>query len=110
MTPALDDDLPVLDDEPEFLDDSDEGRYSNEEKMGEGGTSIVYLANDIRLRRKVALKRFKQISRSNNEEEYLNELERTSSISHPYVVSAFDADVDRKGRFIAMEYTNGSSL
>ncbi len=109
MSPAFEDDLPLLDDE-DYIDDSNEARYSNEEKIGEGGTSIVYLANDTRLRRKVALKRFKQISRSNDEEEYLNELERTSSISHPYVVSAYDADVDRKGRFIAMEFIHGLDM
>lgn len=110
LSPESDFDYPVIEDEEEIVDEGDDSRYSNEEKVGEGGTSIVYLANDTRLRRKVAIKRFKQISRTNDESEYLNELERTSSISHPYVVSAYDADVDRKGRFIVMEYIHGLDM
>lgn len=110
LSPSAETDLPVIEAEDDHFEETNSSRYSNEDKVGEGGTSVVYLANDTRLRRQVALKRFRQISRSNDESEYLTELERTSSISHPYVVSAYDADVDRKGRFIVMEYIHGVDM
>lgn len=85
-------------------------RYENEVRIGEGGTAVVYLAQDTRLRRRVALKRFKKISRSNHQSDYLNELESASRISHPYVVSTYDADIDEKSRYIVMEYIDGVDM
>ncbi len=102
--------VPAVEDIPEPGEVQQTARYGNEEKIGEGGTSLVYKAHDTRLRRKVALKRFKDISRSNEESDYLNELEAASRISHPYVVSAYDADKDSTSRYIVMEHIDGMDM
>lgn len=82
-------------------------RYEDGEQIGEGGTAIVYRAKDLRLNRDIALKRFKSDKNSNNESDYLAELESVSRIRHPNVVSTFDADTDERGSFIVMELIDG---
>jgi len=83
-------------------------RYQDKEQIGEGGTAFVYKARDLRLKRDVALKRFKNDGKSNNQLDYLAELESASRISHHNVVSTFDADVDEQGQFIVMEFIEGT--
>lgn len=85
-------------------------RYSGEQAIGEGGTAVVYRAIDNRLKRPVALKRFKEDTKSQNESDYIAELESASRVRHPNVVSTFDANVDDKGRFIVMELIDGEDL
>ncbi|MDA7881974.1 serine/threonine protein kinase, partial [Akkermansiaceae bacterium] len=85
-------------------------RYLDEQEIGEGGTSIVYRATDRRMRRNVALKRFKSISRTDKERDYALEMKAASQINHPYVVSIYDADIDDKGRYIAMEVIEGFNM
>lgn len=84
-------------------------RYSGEEAIGEGGTAVVYRATDNRLKRPVALKRFKEENES-NKTDYIAELESASRIRHPNVVSTFDANEDDKGHFIVMELIDGEDL
>ena len=62
------------------------------------------------MRRNVALKRFKSISRTDKDRDYTLEMKSASHISHPYVVSIYDADVDEKGRYIAMELIEGFNM
>lgn len=92
--------------EPEQEKEVKKVRYSNEEPIGEGGTAVVYRATDQRLKRPVALKRFKEDA----DTDYIAELESASRIRHPNVVSTFDASEDDKGRFIVMELIDGMDL
>ncbi len=85
-------------------------RYLDEQEIGEGGTSVVYRATDRRMGRNVALKRFKSISRTDKNRDYALEMKSASHISHPYVVSIHDADIDEKGRYIAMELIEGFNM
>jgi serine/threonine-protein kinase len=85
-------------------------RYLDEQEIGEGGTSVVYRAKDRRMRRDVALKRFKSISRTDKDRDYALEMKSASHINHPYVVSIYDADIDEKGRYIAMELIEGFNM
>jgi len=85
-------------------------RYTNETKIGEGGTAEVYKAYDSHLKREIALKRFKETAANNNKDDYRAELESASRIRHHGVVSIFDAGVDTRGRFIVMELINGENL
>ncbi len=82
-------------------------RYTGEVEIGEGGTAFVFRATDSRLKREVALKRFKEGHDDEGASDYLAELESISRIRHPNVVSTFDADVDETGRFIVMELIDG---
>jgi len=90
--------------------DAPPARYSGEAAIGEGGTAVVFRAIDNRLKRPVALKRFKDDPDSSNEQDYLAELESASRVRHPNVVSTFDANVDDKGRFIVMELIDGEDM
>jgi serine/threonine protein kinase len=69
------------------------GGYRIESVLGRGGMSVVYLAEDIRLRTKVALK---LLDAHLGEDErfrkcFLRELELAASIDHPHVVPIYDA-------------------
>ena len=89
-------------------------RYTDEEEIGEGGTAIVYKAYDTKLKRLIALKRFKDKKKNNKGEEdesdYLSELESASRVHHHNVVSTYDADKDKSGRFLVMELIKGLDL
>jgi len=95
---------------PQAQEANKPSRYSGEQAIGEGGTAVVYRAKDNRLKRPVALKRFKDDAKSDNDSDYLAELESASRVRHPNVVSTFDASVDAKGRFIVMELIDGEDL
>ena len=87
-------------------------RYADEVKIGEGGTAVVYKAYDNKLKRMIALKRFKdQESKvAEDKDDYLSELESASRVHHHNVVSTYDADKDERGRFLVMEFIKGLDL
>ena len=93
------------------------GRYVLLEKIGAGGMGVVYSAYDPRLDRKVALK----FVRSNaamvggeNESSagarLLREAQAMARVTHPNVVTVFDAGVFEESIFIAMEFLSGTTL
>jgi len=80
--------------------------------LGRGGMSVVYLAEDLRLRRKVALKLLDPRLAEDEafRERFLAESELAASLDHPCVVPIYAAG-DAHGRlFIAMRYVEGSDL
>lgn len=85
-------------------------RYIDEVLIGEGGTAFIYRAYDTRIKRTIALKRFKEEQLSEAKDDYLSELESASRIQHQNVVSTFDADIDATGRFMVMEFIPGEDL
>ena len=99
---------------PSEADDSIETpsqvRYTDETLIGEGGTAFVYKAYDTRMHREVALKRYKDDSDWNTEGNYSAELETAARIHHHNVVVSYDANHDKKGAFIVMEYIDGVDL
>ncbi|MDA7887895.1 serine/threonine protein kinase [Akkermansiaceae bacterium] len=95
---------------PKILDP--DVRYDDEVEIGEGGTAVIFKAYDTKLKRMIALKRFKN-NESNvikDKDDYLCELESASRIHHHNVVSTYDADVDDRGRFMVMELIKGLDL
>ncbi len=82
------------------------------EKIGEGGMGEVYLAEDLRLRRKVALKFLSAHLTADPERRgrFLNEARAAASIDHPHVAVIHDIDEVEERTFIAMEYVAGESL
>jgi serine/threonine protein kinase len=89
------------------------GRYQILKKLGEGGMGTVYLAEQISMARKVALK----VLQGNyaNDEEFISRFRRearlAASLNHPYIVTVYDFDQAEDGSlFIAMEYVDGMSL
>jgi WD40 repeat protein/tRNA A-37 threonylcarbamoyl transferase component Bud32 len=86
--------------------------YRIESLLGWGGMSVVYLAEDLRLKRRVALK---LLAASLAEDEsfrdrFLRESELAASIDHPNIIPIYGAGTTEDLLFIAMRYVEGRDL
>jgi serine/threonine-protein kinase len=89
-----------------------DSRYRLERPLGHGGMASVYLARDTELDRPVALK---LLAENLGADESLNrrfvrEARLAARLSHPNVVSVFDAGDDGGRPYIVMEYVDGENL
>ena len=87
-------------------------RYRVEGQLGEGGMGSVFLATDMRLGRKVAIKRILgESSRSNAAmARFLTEARAIAAIGHSNVVQIYELGVAKDGPFLVIEYVDGGSL
>jgi serine/threonine protein kinase len=83
--------------------------YTNLERLGEGGMGVVYLAEDPRLGRKVALKRLSRLT-PEGLERFRKEAMALARLQHPNVVQVFHLDEMANEPVIVMEYVAGGSL
>ena len=87
-------------------------RYEIIRVIGEGGMANVYLAEDVILKRKVAVK----VLRGDlaNDEKFVRRFQRealsASSLSHPNIVEIYDVGEDDGNFYIVMEYVDGKNL
>jgi len=94
------------------------GRYEIERELGRGAMGVVYLAHDPQLHRQVAVKTYSLPDGVSAElakefhERFLREARAAASLSHPGIVTIFDAGEDsaRGLPYIAMEFIPGMSL
>ncbi|QNQ80272.1 Stk1 family PASTA domain-containing Ser/Thr kinase [Lactobacillus sp. PV034] len=88
------------------------GRYKILALLGEGGMANVYLAEDIILKRKVAVKilRLDLQKDPKTVERFKREARATSELSHPNIVSILDVGIDHNRQYIVMEYVDGPDL
>ncbi len=87
-------------------------KYKIESVLGRGGMGTVYLAEDIKLDRKVAIKTIsEEISKDKDlRKRLLREAKTLSKIEHPNICTIYEI-VEEKGRdFIVMQYIAGNSL
>ena len=88
------------------------GRYRLEQKIGEGGMGSVYLATDIELDRKVAVKLLAKnlVGDAEVVERFEREARLTAKLDHPNIVPIYDVGrtVDRP--FIVMKKLDGDTL
>jgi WD40 repeat protein len=86
--------------------------YRIESLLGIGGMSVVYLAEDLRLKRKVALKLLAAglAEDESFRERFLRESELAASIDHPNIVPIYEAGTTDEHLFIAMRYVEGRDL
>ena len=88
------------------------GRYRLEELIGEGGMGSVWRATDDVLEREVAVKVF-WVSAAEETDATRRESEKRllASVSHPSLVTLFDAHLSRDGQsFLVMEHVDGGTL
>jgi serine/threonine protein kinase len=89
------------------------GRYNVISKLGEGGMGAVYLAEQVSVGRKVALKLLQGTYASDDEfiGRFRREARLAASLNHRNIVTVYDFDQANDGTlFIAMEYLNGQKL
>src|SRR3954467_5391940 len=86
------------------------GRYRVLDRLGSGGMATVYLAEDERLGRKVAVKRLHADSPEDAAQRFEREAKVGASLSHPNLVTVFDTVADDEGVLIVMEYVEGENL
>src|SRR5262245_49534525 len=90
------------------------GRYALKYRIGEGGLGTVYAAHDPLLSRLIAIKTLNldlsAEQRANFNALFLNEARAAAGLSHPNIVTVFDAGVSDDNAYIAMELLKGRDL
>jgi serine/threonine-protein kinase len=88
------------------------GRYRLLSPLGAGASAQVYLADDVRLRRQVAVKVLHPALA--DDESFLRrfraEAQSAASLSHPHLLAVFDWSGDDETPFLVTEYLSGGSL
>ena len=88
-----------------------EGRYRIEREIGEGGMATVYLADDLKHERKVALKVLKpELAAVVGAERFLAEIKTTANLQHPHILPLFDSGEADGFLFYVMPYVEGETL
>ncbi|MDQ3750064.1 MAG: serine/threonine protein kinase, partial [Acidobacteriota bacterium] len=88
------------------------GRYEIRQLLGAGGMGEVYLAEDTRLERKVALKVLLADFAQNVERmrRFVQEAKAASSLNHPNIAHIYEIGETDGVNFIAMEFVEGETL
>jgi Tol biopolymer transport system component/tRNA A-37 threonylcarbamoyl transferase component Bud32 len=86
-------------------------QYRIDRELGQGGMATVYLAEDVRHRRKVALKVLHpELSAVLGPERFLKEIELTASLQHPHILPLFDSGSSEGQLFYVMPFVEGETL
>jgi serine/threonine protein kinase/tetratricopeptide (TPR) repeat protein len=88
------------------------GRFTVRARLGAGGMGEVYLADDPRLKRSVALKRLAPHLRADPafRRRFLAEAQRASSLNDPHIAQVYDVFEENEEIFLVMELVEGSTL
>lgn len=86
------------------------GRYVLQKLLGRGGMGEVYLAQDTRLDRPVALKIPRLSSGSRSAERFLREARAAAMLAHPNLCPVYDAGQIEGVSFLTMAYVQGQPL
>ena len=87
------------------------GRYRVLREIGEGGMATVYLADDLKHERKVALKVLKpELAAVVGADRFLAEIKTTANLQHPHILPLFDSGEADSFLFYVMPYVEGETL
>ena len=94
-----------------LLTDALHDRYALEKELGRGGMATVYLARDLRHKRRVALKVLHpDLSYSLGADRFLREIETVASLTHPHILPLHDSGEAAGLLYYVMPYVEGESL
>jgi Tol biopolymer transport system component/tRNA A-37 threonylcarbamoyl transferase component Bud32 len=86
-------------------------RYRLERELGQGGMATVYLAQDLRHDRKVAVKVLRpELAAIIGAERFLAEIKTTASLQHPHILALHDSGETDGFLFYVMPFIEGESL
>ncbi len=92
------------------------GRYEIEKPIGKGAMGLVYLARDTKINRVVAIKtmalsqEFEERALAEVKERFFREAETAGRLSHPNIVTVYDAGEENDLAYIVMEFLKGGDL
>ena len=87
------------------------GRYRIERHLGEGGMASVYLCDDLKHDRKVALKLLKpELAAVLGAERFVVEIKTTAALQHPHILPLFDSGTADGFLFYVMPWIQGETL
>ena len=85
--------------------------YAFERDLGAGGMATVYLADDLKHERKVAVKVLKpELAAVVGGERFLSEIRTTANLQHPHILPLFDSGQDDGFLWYTMPYVEGETL
>src|SRR5436190_12120696 len=86
-------------------------RYEIIRELGAGGMATVYLAEDLRHRRKVAVKVLHpELSAVIGSDRFLKEIELTANLQHPHILPLFDSGDVNGQLYYVMPFIEGETL
>ncbi len=87
------------------------GRYRIERELGAGGMATVYLAEDLKHDRRVAVKVLKpELAAVLGAERFVVEIKTTASLQHPHILPLFDSGTADGFLFYVMPYIQGETI
>ena len=87
------------------------GRYRIERQLGQGGMATVYLAQDLKHDRKVAVKVLKpELAAVLGAERFVVEIKTTAALQHPHILPLFDSGTADGFLYYVMPYIEGETL
>ncbi|MEO5860451.1 MAG: protein kinase [Pyrinomonadaceae bacterium] len=88
------------------------GRYRIVRKIGEGGMGEVFLAEDPKLTRQIAVKVLSADFASDSDRmgRFVYEAISASSLNHPNIITIYEINDEQQPPFIAMEFVDGETL
>jgi serine/threonine-protein kinase len=96
---------------PERLSAALADRYTIERELGAGGMATVFLAEDLKHKRKVALKVLRpELAAVLGAERFVQEITTTASLQHPHILPLFDSGEADGFLFYVMPYVEGETL
>ena len=85
--------------------------YEVERELGQGGMATVYLANDRKHHRQVAIKVLKpELAAVLGAERFLAEIRTTANLQHPHILPLFDSGIADGFLYYVMPFVKGESL
>jgi predicted ATPase len=97
--------------EPELLKKGLADRYRIERELGRGGMAVVYLADDLKHGRKVAIKTIHaETAAAIAHERFLREIQIAARLTHPHILPLHDSGETNAQLYYVMPYIDGESL
>jgi tRNA A-37 threonylcarbamoyl transferase component Bud32 len=86
-------------------------RYRIERELGQGGMATVYLAEDLKHKRKVAVKVLKpELAAVLGADRFVQEITTTASLQHPHILPLFDSGTADGFLYYVMPFIEGETL